>query len=65
MALHRSQQAIDYLLDMLQEAEISQASAIIQSLSLYKSNDTLRKRILNVIATRGGNRLQKVLEEYW
>jgi hypothetical protein len=65
MALHRSQQAIDYLLDLLQEAEISQASAIIQSLSLYKSNDTLRKRILNIIATRAGNRLQKVFEEYW
>jgi HEAT repeat protein len=65
MALHRSQQAIDYLLAILPEAEIARASAIIKSLSLHNSNETLRKQLHNVISKRGDNRLKEVFKEHW
>ncbi len=65
MALHRSQQAMDYLLAILPEAQITQAADIIKSLSLYKSNETLRTQIHNIISKRADNRLKQVFEEHW
>jgi hypothetical protein len=65
MALHRSQQAIDYLLAILPEAEIAWASGIIKSLSFHKSNEALSKRVHDTISKRGDDRLKAVFKEHW
>jgi HEAT repeat protein len=65
IALHRSQQAMVYLLDRLAEAEIGLGTDIIKSLSVYKSNETLRERVRKIISELTDNRLESVFEEYW
>ncbi|MEJ2693051.1 MAG: HEAT repeat domain-containing protein [Candidatus Thiodiazotropha sp.] len=65
MALHRSQKAMDYLLDRLTDADIGLATDIIRSLSVYKSNESLRARMLTIISELSDNRLESVFEEYW
>ena len=65
MALHRSQKAMDYLLDRLAEAEIGLATDIVKSLSVYKSNETLRERVRNIMSERSDNRLESVFTEHW
>lgn len=65
LALHRSKQSVDYLLGRLDEAGKDEIHTIIEALSIYQTNDDLRRQVQNKIDTSQNQAMESAFKEYW
>lgn len=64
-AMHRSEAAFDWLIEMAAMRNARTAADVIESLSLYRQNAKLAARLKAVLAERGDAALQKQFRERW
>ena len=65
IALHRSDTAKQYLLDLLQDAPRLVALAIVKALSIYKNNESLKQKVNHIVCNHAVSELQSEYTEYW
>jgi len=65
VALHRSKQALSYLLALLESVGKQQGIAIIEALSIYRSNDDIRQQVTDKITKTHQSDIAQAFEKYW
>ena len=65
IALHRSDNAKQYLLGLLQDAPRLVAMAIVKALSIYKNNESLKEKVTHIVCNHAVAELQSEYTEYW
>ncbi|MCB1875051.1 MAG: hypothetical protein KDH88_03670 [Chromatiales bacterium] len=64
-ALHRSMEARDWLLDLLENADVSIAVTIVEELSVFRHDDTLAERVGQAVAGRPEQGVGEVWRAKW
>ena len=65
LSLHRSREALDFLLDLLPEASTSEGAFIVEALSIHKHRQDIRERLREAVAGSTSSGLRVVIEQYW
>lgn len=64
-ALHRTDAAFDWLLNLIAEDDVSLAEAVLEALAIYKQNAQLENRIKLTLAGRRDRRLNDCFARFW
>jgi HEAT repeat protein len=65
IAMQRKEQAINYLLQVVEGENTSLAGTAIEALSIYSYNETLKKDIEQIIARKQSAQLRQAFAEFW
>jgi HEAT repeat protein len=64
-ALHRSDEAFNWLLELLAASDARIAAEIVDVLSIYRHNEKLRKRLSGIIESRGDAAPRAMFDQAW
>lgn len=65
LSLHRSREALDFLLDLLPQVSASEGAFIVEALSIHKHRQDIRERLRETVAGSTSSALREALEQRW